>query len=189
MNTTARRAQYSSSLRRLMEHKTKEAYAKTREFTEEEVLDLTPADIVGWFNTLAYGTPTPEPDARPTGCRSTTLLNHKKRISYFHPRKDQQWDSIRAEGNPTRSQAVNALIGTIRVHEVRHTGVKSQARRAFTLNKFHRLLAIALGICTNTARCAAFISLVTLQWSIIGRVDDMQKIQVRSLLLFDSFFS
>ena len=153
-------------------------YRKDREFTEEELLQVTPTHIVEFFNELAYGSKHPAADARPTGCRSTTLLNHKKMISHFLPRRDQQWDSIRGEGNPSRSSAVNSMIGVVKVHEVRRTGSGSHATRALTHAKFVHLLQVADPVCHNELKCARFCALVTLQWQMIERVDDMQKTQV-----------
>ena len=172
-----------------MEHKDGVTYAKDKEFSQEELLAITPEHIVRWMTKLAYGTEDPEPGARPDKCRSTTLLNHKKKLSHFLPRRDQQWDSIRGEGNPSRSQAVNAFIGVVKVHEVRQTGARSQARRAFSLDEFLRLLAIAEAVTGNEEKTARFRALATLQWQLIGRVDDMQKTQVsRCLLLCIAFF-
>ena len=94
MNLTAKANSYRSSLCRLMEFKDGEKYSKDKEFSDEELLAIRPEHIVGWFSELAYGKAHPNPDDRPTKCRSNTLLGHKKMISSFHPPKDQQWDSI-----------------------------------------------------------------------------------------------
>ena len=128
----------------------------TKVFSQEELLAITPTHVVEFFNVKAYGKKNPAPDDKPTKCRSTTLLNYKKKISWFHPQKDQQWDSIWGEGNPTRSQSVNAMIGVVKKHEVRQTGVASQARRAFLLDEFQQLLAITDGITNNKQKSARF---------------------------------
>ena len=174
---------YFPSLRRLMEHKDGRTYPSNHTFENEALLSITPAHLCAWFSELAYGTPTPGADDKPTKCRSTTLLGHKKMISHFHPRKDVQWDSIRGEGNPTRSQAVNALISAIKVHEVRRQGVPSQARRPFSYDEFLKLLAVADAITNNEAKSCRFRAMCTLQWQLIGRVDDMQKVQVSIFVL------
>ena len=187
-STSAKQRDYASSLRRLMESKDGTTYPKDKQFTQQELLAITPDHVVAWFNELAFGTKIPAPDARPEKCRSNTLLNHKKKVSFFHPRKDQQWDSIRGEGNPTRAQSVNALIAIVKRHEVRQTGVPSQARRAFSLAEFIKLLAIVEGITNDENKNARFRALATLQWQLIGRVDDIQKTQVSCLFfLFFSF--
>ena len=177
-STSAKQRDYASSLRRLMEIKDGTTYPKDKQFTQQELLAITPDHVVAWFNEMAYGTKTPAPEARPEKCRSNTLLNHKKKVSFFHPRKDQQWDSIRGEGNPTRTQSMNALIAVVKRHEVRQTGVPSQARRAFSLEEFHQLLGIVDGITNDENKSARFRALATLQRQLIGRVDDIQKTQV-----------
>ena len=176
--TSSKPKDYAASLCRLMESKDDTRYEKDKKFSTEELLAIRPEHVVEWFNEMAYGKKTPDPDDRPTKCRSNTLLNHKKKVSWFHPRKDQQWDSIRGEGNPTRSQSVNSMIALVKHHEVRQTGVRLQARRAFTHEEFLQLLAVTDAITNNEERSARFHALVTLQWQLIGRVDDMQKTQV-----------
>lgn len=185
--TTAKPKDYEAALRQVMNAKDGVTHPPTKVFSQEELLALTPTHVVEFFNLKAYGKKNPAPDDKPTKCRSTTLLNYKKKISWFHPRKDQQWDSIRGEGNPTRSQSVNAMIGVVKKHEVRRTGVASQARRPFSLEEFQKLLAITDGITNNEEKSARFRALATLQWQLIGRVDDMQKMQVSALVAF--FFS
>ena len=66
------------------------------------------------------------------------------------------------EGNPTRLQDVNALIQQIKKHEVRKTGKKSQARRAFSLEEFLKLLAIVEGITPDEAKQTRFRGLAML---------------------------
>ena len=87
-----------------------------------------------------------------------------------------------------RSQAVNALIGQIKVHKVRRTGAGLQARRAFSLEEFLTLLSIVQAITNDDEKSSCFRSLATLQWQLIGRVDDMQKLQVNNIL-FSSIIS
>ena len=94
MNTIKKRTEYSASLRRFMSHKTGQAYGKEHTFNDEELLAITPDDLVKFFNLLAYGVDSPDADAKPTACRSSTLYNYKKKISFFHPRKNQPWDPI-----------------------------------------------------------------------------------------------
>ena len=70
------------------------------------------------------------------------------------------------------------MIGVVKVHEVRRTGSGSHATRALTHAEFVHLLQVADPVCHNELKCARFRALVTLQWQMIGRVDDMQKTQV-----------
>ena len=159
---------YEAALRQLMNLKDGVTHPPTKVFLQEELLAITPTHVVEFFNVKAYGKKNPAPNNKPTKCRSTTLLNYKKKISWFHPQKDQQWDSIWGEGKPTRPQSVNAMIGVVKKHEVRQTGVASQARRAFSLEAFLQLLAITDGITNNKERSSCFCAVATLQWQLIG---------------------
>ena len=96
--TTAKPKDYEAALCQVMNAKDSVTHPPTKVFSQEELLALTPTHIVEFFNLKAYGKKNPAPDDKPTKCRSTTLLNYKKKISWFHPRKDQQWDSIRGKG-------------------------------------------------------------------------------------------
>ena len=98
MNTAAVNPEYRSSLRHLFTFLDEEIYAKDHVFGNEKILSLTPAHLCRWFTHLAFGTDSPSPEQLPTKCRSNTLLGHKKKISFFYPRKDHQWDSIRGRG-------------------------------------------------------------------------------------------
>ena len=51
--------QYRPYLNRLMGYKHGRVYTKDKLFTEEELLDVTPDDVAGWMNTIAYGTANP----------------------------------------------------------------------------------------------------------------------------------
>ena len=111
-------------------------YTVDDEFTQDRLLEITDADVVRYFNFKAYGVQEPGEDDYPTLCRSNTLFYHKKAVSYFMPRANMAWDDVSERGNPTRSSAVNKLISKIKKHEVRGTGVKSQARRAVEWEEF-----------------------------------------------------
>ena len=82
------------------------------------------------------------------------------------------------EGNPSRSDAVNGFVGVVKVHKVRQTSSKSQATRAFSMEEFIKLLQVSEAVLHNNTKCACFRALVTLQWQMIGRVDNMQKTKV-----------
>jgi hypothetical protein len=108
------------------------AYPKTHRFTDDELLLVTPEEVVRFFCVKVYGTADPTPDMRPTHGRSNTILFAKKSISFFMPSKLETW-SVRARtGNPTRSILVNNFVKSIKKMEVRRQGAPSQARRALT---------------------------------------------------------
>ena len=98
MNTAAVNPDYRSSIRHLFSFLYEESYAKDHVFDNEKLLSLTPADLCRWFTHLSFGTDSPSPEQLPTTCCSNTLLGHKKKIFFFHPRKDQQWDLIWGRG-------------------------------------------------------------------------------------------
>ena len=55
-----------------------QAYPQTIEFSEEQLLDITPSQISQWMKKTVYGTPTPGPNNHPTHCRSSVLEQAKK---------------------------------------------------------------------------------------------------------------
>lgn len=81
-------------------------------------------------------------------------------------------------GNPSRSQAVNALICQAKVHEVCQTGIKLQAQWAFFLDEFLQLVKFMDGLTHSNEKRTQFCVFVTLQWQLLGRVYNMQKTQV-----------
>jgi hypothetical protein len=56
-------------------------------WTQDELLEITPAEIAGWLKLLAYGTATPSLIELPTFCRSSNLEQAKKSASFFMPNK------------------------------------------------------------------------------------------------------
>ena len=65
-----------------------------------------------------------------------SLLYHKQAISYCMPQTLQPWDKDEYKGNPTRSLAVNKLLGVIKKMEIRKEGKESSADRAFEPEEF-----------------------------------------------------
>jgi len=102
----------------------------TVNFSADRLASITADDVVRYFNFKAYGTTEPGVNDLPKLVRSSTILFHKKAISYFMPRQNMQWDDFAHRGNPTKSTAVNKVIAEIKKHEVRGTGVPTSARRA-----------------------------------------------------------
>ena len=66
------------------------------------------------------------------------------------------------EGNPSRSKAVNSMIGVVKVHKVRRTGSKSQATCTFNMEEFIKLLQVLEAVLRNKFKCAHFRALMTL---------------------------
>jgi hypothetical protein len=151
-------------------------------FTPLSLINITPDDICRYFNYKAYGVEHPDDEAFPTQARSNTLKSCKKILSSFMPRTIVPWDNVRKEGNPTRSTQVNSLIKRVMKFEVRRLGVESQARRPIEYNEFINVLTIAR-INTQYKELERYKlgSVLVLQWHLIGRVDDMMKLQFADL--------
>jgi hypothetical protein len=81
-----------------------------RTYSEAELLEIKPTNIAQYMRQLAYHTPHPGPNDRPTYCRESTLVQYKKGISYFMPHRDNAWNVQANYGNPTRSREVNDVL-------------------------------------------------------------------------------
>ena len=79
-------------------------------FSQDQLAQITNQDIVRHFNCKAYGSASPDHDALPSLCGSSTLKFHKKAILYFMPQKHMVWDEMQGKGNPTKSEHVNKMI-------------------------------------------------------------------------------
>jgi hypothetical protein len=62
-------------------------YSLSHEFSQEDLLAVTPEDVVGYMSLKAYGRRDPGRYDRPDRCRSTTLQQYKKAISYYMPNR------------------------------------------------------------------------------------------------------
>lgn len=168
---------YPSILARFMAFKNDTEQVDTATFTQDDLLQITPDDICRWMNIRAYGDPSPRDEMKPIHARSSTLEFDKKAISSFMPRLKAVWDPISKHGNPTRSDEVNKLIKKVKKHEVRREGVKPSARRPIEFNEFTSMLAL---VRSNQERGAAKYligSVLTLQWHLIARIDDLMKLK------------
>jgi hypothetical protein len=90
-----------------MSYNNKINYPKDWEFSVEELSPLTPEMICRYMSFRAYGFENATPDCNPTGCKSTTLLNIKKKISFFMINCLPTWDEIHKTDNPTKSAIIN----------------------------------------------------------------------------------
>ena len=151
-------------------------------FTEARLLKITDIDIYRHLANKAFGTPEPNKDSVPKLCRSTTIKFHKKAISHFMPRYRVAWDEIRKEGNPTKSQAVNDLIKLIEKHEVRGTGIATSARRPIEWEEFIMLLVAARLVYSHREKTVCLlVAVMTLQWHLIGRIDDVMELATTTI--------
>ncbi|KAL8008308.1 hypothetical protein Plhal703r1_c02g0009601 [Plasmopara halstedii] len=172
---------YQSILVQFMSFRDGRAYDMKTTFTTQELVQITPNDICRWLNMCAYGAEEPTDKMKPIHARSSTIMNAKKSLSAFMPRKSVPWDPIRQEGNPTRSDSVNMLIKQIKKAEVRKEGVASSARRPLEYMEFLSLLSTTRESNEKTETMRMVCSVFTLQWHLITRIDDMMKLRFDNL--------
>ena len=160
-------------------------------FPQERLLEITDLDVVSYFNFKAYHNANPSSSDQPIYCRSSTLEYKKKAISSYLPRQNMPWDDITQKGNPTRSRAVHHMIQKVKVHEVRGTGVKSNARRAVEWEEFVNVLVAVREIYSESKEYSMLmaLSVLTLQWQLIGRINDIMQLRTITVLfnVRDSF--
>lgn len=179
-------AAYKSTLYQLMSFLDGIMYSlsdDTVNFSQERLVAITADDIVRYFNFKAYGTPEPGVNDCPKLCRSSTLYYHKKALSYFMPIQNQQWDDLAHRGNPTKSSAVNKLIAGVKKHEVRGTGVATNAHRAVEWQEYLNVLIATRVIFSNKpAAMIRLLAILTLQWQFIARIDDCMRLATTTVL-------
>ena len=136
----------------------------------------------------AYGTENPRETDYPTQLRSNTLLYWKKAISHYMTMSNSAWDDFSNRGNPTKSKEVNECIKSVMKSEVRKQGVNSAARRALEYKEFLNLLTIVRKNAFDEDQTGQgqlkwirLLSLLTLQWQLIGRMDDMMHLNFSCL--------
>ena len=128
-------AAYLSVLVRMINYLDGTSLPKGTEIPRDRISQLTPSDLMRWFNMQVFGTETPEADAHPKA-RSTSVEYWKKALSFFMTNRLLAWNEIAKVGNPTRSAELNDLVKYIKKKEVRRQGVKSQERRPLAHNEF-----------------------------------------------------
>jgi hypothetical protein len=126
--TMAANKNYKAILIQFMSYCDQIDYEKEHEFTQVELLAITPIDLVRWMSLKVYGNPEPGENDNPIRGRSSSLEHYKKAISSFMPNKHMAWNVMANQGNPTKSPQVNALIGQVQKKEVRRQGAPSMAR-------------------------------------------------------------
>lgn len=84
---------YKRKLNRFMEHKHKKPkkfYTDEHEFTLDELLQITPKDIVRFFCNMLYGKDKPAPNDLPTKGRARNATAYKSGISHFMPNSSHE---------------------------------------------------------------------------------------------------
>ena len=116
-------------------------YEKDRQYSREQLLNIHPDMVVGYFTFKAYGMDNPGEHDHPTECRSNTLKRWKSCISSYMP-NDWPWNPETMQGNPTKAKAVNELIGKVLLAEVRGLGAESKEVRELEEEELRLLLEI-----------------------------------------------
>ena len=82
-------------------------------------------------------------------------------------------------------------VARIGLHEVRGTGVQSNARRAVEWEEFVNVLVVVSEIYLESKEYSMLmaLSVLTLQWQLIGRIDDIMQLRTSTVLfnVRDSF--
>jgi hypothetical protein len=163
-------------------------YTRNRQYTVDELIAITPEDIVRWMTWKAYGE-NPAPGAGPTFARSNSLAFYKKAISHFMPNINLNWNSVTKDGNPTKSPPVNKFIAKVKKAEARNEGAESQVRRSMSESEFlllHDLLK--LGNPSNQLLWRFGIpALINYQFHMMARIDDVTQVVLRHIRVHDHF--
>ena len=132
MGRTDNRKAYKAQLVAFMSFLDDREYPKDQTFDNTRLLQITPQDVLRWFNLKAYGTENPSDDANPIECRSSSIEYAKKSLSSFMPNKPFPWNEATMHGNPTRSPLICEFLKKIRKKEVRSQGAPAMDVRPFT---------------------------------------------------------
>jgi hypothetical protein len=181
---------YKRYLVRLMSFLDDEDYAIDHEFTNQRLGQLTPADLMRWFNRETFGVENP-----PLGhnldpiVRSSSIAVWKKAISYYMPNKITPWNQLAQQGNPTRSIEVNQLYKYVKKKEVRRQGVASKADMPLQAREYQQMMTI---LKTESAgddilRKYGIPAFINYQFHMLARVDDVSQSLRENLQLHDRF--
>ena len=117
----------------------------------------------------AFGTPTPDVDAKPMCGRSSSLESYKKEISFFMPNRLIGLNVQTKQGDPTKSVAVNNLIKKVKKYEVQKLGVSSQARRPLEIEELGFIISL-LQKDPDPVKRYGFVALVIMQFHFLAVV-------------------
>jgi hypothetical protein len=171
---------YKASLAKFLSFLDVTQHPRNYEATDERLLQIQDTDVVRLLNWEAYHEESRDKDARPTYCRGSNLISHKRAISHFIPRQLMTWDPVNNVGSPTQSLKVLKAINDVNTFEVRHQGTPTQIQRPIEYNEFLNVLDIVRDPEEDEdelKRCR-LANVLTLQWYLIGRIDDMIKLKV-----------
>ena len=178
--------EYKAILKRVFNHLDNTEYSDDHVFPPERIAQLTPEDLMRFFNTEIFETETPTDNARPLK-RASTLAFWKKALSFFMTNKLMVWNEIARVGNPTRSVKVNDLVKRLKKAEVRKQGAPSKARRSLTNLEFRKIMRIARERGKNRNWKYGIPALMTYQFHLIARLDDTMNVLRENLDIHPHF--
>jgi hypothetical protein len=114
MNDDKKIKSYRMVLNAFMSFRDGIPYTNTHLFSDDDLLEITPEQLVKYFCFKVYGVAEPTPEMRPRQGQSNTIFFAKKAISYFMPSKLETWSIRSKSGNPTGSVLVNNLVKSIK---------------------------------------------------------------------------
>jgi hypothetical protein len=174
-----------------------QVYLYEREYTDAELREVTPAEMIRWMNLKTFGVPerARNADAVRPMVRANTLAFWKKAISFSMPDRLHGWRSGTNDGNPTKSAKVNGFLKNIKRIETQRQGAVSQTRRPMQKAEFRRLHAEIL-FKTVGGRLLSGRSLVwkygmpalmDFQFHLIARIDDTTQVVLEHIRTHDKF--
>ncbi len=95
------------------------------------------------------------------------------------PRQMYPWDPVNHFCNPTRSEALNAVISKVKKFEVRKQGVETLARQPLEYKEYKNILRLIKQKAMKSIKIEdqrkyfKTSALLTVQWHMISRIDDM----------------
>lgn len=152
-----------------------DVYPTNHDFTTDELLAITPEDIVKWFSLKAYHNVNPSKEDRPLYATQNSLNYTKKALSYFMVHSLPQWNDVTRIGNPTKSKKVNALVRLVGKMETRDQGKKSNADRAFEYQEVAEVMKIFSTPEGSSIDNAMYACMFAYQIHFIARIDDVSK--------------
>ena len=152
-------------------HRRDGPYPKGTTFSKGQFLQIQPGHVRDYLAYKAFGKANYDYASgdRPIHCRSSSLENTKKALSYFQP---EQVPYINGQGNPTKSKIVSDVIKFVQLCEVRGEGAPSHAKRALTQAEFRKELELLAAHKDDLTHKVAFRTMGLWQYHLVGRVDD-----------------
>ena len=171
---------YKPVLIRLLSYLDSTPYSRETEFEDERLRELTPEDLMRWFNKQVFGSEAPGENDKAL-VRSSAVDYWKKAISYFMPNKLMQWNEINRVGNPTKSTLVNNLLKRVKKLEVRKLGVTPKARRPLTEDEFRKIVTILKEAERGNTWSYGVPAQLCFQVHLIARMDDTMNVLLENV--------